>query len=173
MAGLDPAISIHWASYSIHRDRRVKPGDDGKIFCASAPHIHMRLSNSTNQRFAGLALCFSGGGGARIPVFRLPSKTRGWSASDLGFTQDRHLKCASRVNPTCDGARGLRGPLTDLARVRSIAPTAISPLPGIAAIGVRAASDGGRCASRGSTADALSAPAPRSVIRHRYRRRPR
>ena len=35
----------------------------------------------------------------------------------------------------------LRGSLTDLARVRLYAPTAISPLPGIAACGVRAASD--------------------------------
>jgi hypothetical protein len=43
----------------------------------------------------------------------------------------------------------------------SRAATAISPLPGIAAIGVRAASDVGRCASRGSTGCALSAhPAP-------------
>ena len=33
-----------------------------------------------------------------------------------------------------------------------IAPTAVSPLPGAAACGVRAASDVGRCASRGSTA---------------------
>ncbi len=32
---------------------------------------------------------------------------RGWSASDLGFTRDRLVKCASRVNPTCGGARAL------------------------------------------------------------------
>ena len=33
-----------------------------------------------------------------------------WSAPDLGFTRDRAYSCASRVNPTCGGARGLRGP---------------------------------------------------------------
>ncbi len=66
----------------------------------------------------------------------------------------------------------LRGSLTDLARVRFIAPTAISPLPRIAADGVRAANDVGRCASRGSTVTPLSGATPHSVIKRRDKTTP-
>ena len=47
----------------------------------------------------------------------------------------------------------MRGPLTDLAKVRLSAPTAVSPVArGLTVNGVRAANDVGRCASRRSTA---------------------
>src|SRR4029079_18661212 len=55
----------------------------------------------------------------------------------------------------------------------AIAPTAISPSPRIAADGVRAANDVGRCASRGYTVTPLSGATPRSHIQRRDRRRPR
>ena len=50
-------------------------------------------------------------------------------------------------------SKRLARPLTDLTRVRLSAPTAVSPVArGLTVIGVRAANDVGRCASRGSTA---------------------
>jgi hypothetical protein len=78
----------------------------------------IRLSNNQfSQRSAAPVLCCSGPGLARFP-FSFPLFPRGWSASDLGFTRDRLIECASRVNSTCDGARGLRGPFTNLAKAR-------------------------------------------------------
>ena len=146
------------------------------------PHLHSTSHRPFRLANAPLAgdLCF-GRPEARIPVFRFPSKWEGMERADLGFTRDQTFKCASRVNPTCDGARELAR-LPSTSRLRGLqgrtsrsasTPTAISPLPGIAAVGVRAASDGGRCASRGSTAASLSGAAPRSVIKRRDRRRPR
>ena len=117
--------------------------------CAQTDSIFKQPIQPTLRRPCSLLF---GPGVARIPFFLLPS----------------HEGMERREAPG-----SLRGSLTDLARVRLVAPTAISPLPGIAAIGVRAASDVGRCASRGSTAMPLSGTAPCSVIKRRDRRRPR
>jgi hypothetical protein len=39
---------------------------------------------------------------------RSPATVSLWSASGLRFTRDRSLKCASRVNTTCDEAHGVQ-----------------------------------------------------------------
>jgi hypothetical protein len=110
----------------------------------------IQFSNSRrSQRSAAPVVCFQARGGP-ASHFPSPLDTRGWSA---GRRQG--------------GTPPLYGRLTRPAGRTSrpaSTPTAISPLPRIAAIGVRAASDVGRCASRGSTATPLSGAAPCSVI---------
>ncbi len=87
-----------------------------------------------------------------VSWFPFPPKMRGWSAGRRRVLRYGTLEA------------GLRGPPAHPRRV---------PVAGVAACGVRAANDVGRCASRGSTAMPLSGTAPRSVIRRRLRRRPR
>jgi len=115
-----------------------------------------------SQRSAGRVLCFSGRRVRPYPFSCAPPKREGMERADLGFTRDRTFICASRVNPTCDGARAVR--YAALWRANDGGPPRThgeTSLPRPAACGVRAPNDVGRCASRGSTATrVVGAPRP-------------
>jgi hypothetical protein len=112
----------------------------------AVPSFQLSLANAP---LAG-RFDFSGGPGARIPVFLLPSKREGMER------REAPERCATPP---------FGGRLTDVRR----APTANTLLPRAAAYGVRAPIDGRGCASRGSTAAPLSGTAPRAVSKRPYR----
>jgi len=118
----------------------------GRAACKGAGRRRSRKANAPPPRgfVCGLPGCPS-------PCFPFPLETRGWSAGRRQGAALR-LPCTSR-------RRGLQGRTSRSAS----APTADTLLPGAAACGVRAASNVGRCASRGSTAMPLSGTAPCSV----------